>query len=61
LKLAKPIAIPVRQNIQVVAEFFAVGSANIITAGTGINSGRDATDETSIIFMIDGIRTREVL
>lgn len=60
LKLAKPIKVPVRQNIQVVAEFFTLGTANILSDSPGLNSGRSADDETNIIFMMDGIRTRDV-
>lgn len=60
LKLAKPIKVPVRQNIQVVAEFFTFGSKDILVDNPGLNSGRSADDESQILFMLDGIRTRDV-
>jgi hypothetical protein len=51
LKLARPIVIPVRQNISVDAQFFAVGSINVLTT---LNAG--ATDDQKVIlFMIDGL------
>ena len=56
LKLARPIVIPVRQNILVDAQFFAVGTTNAITT---IN-GAAADDQMSVIYMIDGIQTRDV-
>jgi hypothetical protein len=56
LKLARPIVIPVRQNISVDAQFFAVGSTSVLTT---LNSG--ATDDQKVIlFMIDGLQTRDV-
>lgn len=56
LKLARPIVIPVRQNINVDAQFFAVGTTNVLTT---INAG--ATDDQKVImFMIDGLQTRDV-
>lgn len=57
LKLAKPIVIPVRQNISVTAEFFKVGSVDALTI---LNSSRDTTDESCVMFMLDGVRTRDV-
>lgn len=55
LKLARPIIIPVRQNIQVKAEFFAVGTTNVLDL---INSA--ATDDQMVVlFMIDGLQTRD--
>lgn len=57
LKLAKPIVVPVRQNISVIAEFFKVGSADVLTT---LNSSRDSTDESCVMFMLDGVRTRDV-
>jgi hypothetical protein len=49
-KLARPIIIPVRQNINVNAEFFAVGTTNVLSI---INNA--ATDDQMVImFMIDG-------
>ena len=56
LKLARPIVIPVRQNISVDAQFFALGSTNVLTT---IN-GAAANDQMSLIYMIDGIQTRDV-
>lgn len=55
LKLARPIIIPVRQNIAVKAEFFAVGTTNVLDL---INSA--ATDDQMVcLFMIDGLQTRD--
>ena len=57
MKLGKPITIPVRQNISVQADFFAVGTTNVLTL---INS--PATDDQMVImYMIDGIQTRDVM
>lgn len=58
LKLAKPIVVPVRQNIVVIAEFFQLGSLSAITI---LSTSRDSSDQSVIMFMIDGIRTRDVL
>lgn len=56
LKLARPIIIPVRQNITCVGEFFAVGSTNVLDI---INNA--ATDDQMVImYMIDGLQTRDV-
>lgn len=56
LKLARPIIVPVRQNFSVSAEFFPVGSTSALD---GLNSG--ATDDQKIImFMLDGLQTRDV-
>lgn len=56
LKLARPIVIPVRQNIAVDATFFPVGSTNVLTL---LNN--PATDDQMIIlYMIDGLQTRDV-
>ena len=56
LKLARPIMVPVRQNFAVEAQFFTVGSTNALT---GLNVG--ATDDEKIImFVIDGLQTRDV-
>lgn len=55
LKLARPIIIPVRQNIAVAATFFAVGTTNVLDL---INSA--ATDDQMVlIFMVDGLQTRD--
>jgi len=56
LKLARPIMMPVRQNFFVQADFFTVGSTNVLTT---INTG--ATDDQKVIeFVIDGLQTRDV-
>lgn len=56
LKLARPIIIPVRQNISVDMQFFAVGTTDVLTI---INSA--ATDDQMVImYMIDGLQTRDV-
>lgn len=56
LKLARPIVVPVRQNFAVQATWFSVGT----TVGVDlINSG--ATDDQKVIlFMVDGLQTRDV-
>jgi hypothetical protein len=56
LKLARPIVVPVRQNFNVNMEFFAIGNTNALTI---LNTG--ATDDQKVImFMIDGLQTRDV-
>lgn len=56
LKLARPIIVPVRQNFAVQATFFAIGST---VALDGLNSG--ATDDQKVImYMVDGLQTRDV-
>lgn len=56
MKLARPIIIPVRQNFNVVAEFFVVGTTD---ARATLNTG--ATDDQKVImFMFDGLQTRDV-
>ena len=56
LKLARPIVVPVRQNIAVQASFFTVGTTSALTL---LNTG--ATDDQKVIsFMIDGLQTRDV-
>lgn len=56
LKLARPIVIPVRQNIQVAAQFFPIGTTNALTL---LNTG--AADDVKVVqYMIDGLRTRDV-
>lgn len=50
LKLARPIIIPVRQNIAVIAEFFSVGTTNVLDI---INNA--ATDDQMVVmYLIDG-------
>lgn len=56
MKLARPIILPVRQNFQVTAEFFRVGATDALAT---LNAGA-ADDEKVIIFMIDGLQTRDV-
>lgn len=58
LKLGKAIVIPVRQSIGVTAEFFKIGTYDVLDT---LNTNRAASDQSSLIFMIDGIRTRDVL
>jgi hypothetical protein len=56
MKLARPIILPVRQNFNVTAEFFPVGTTvalNLLNSGT--------TDDQKVIsFYIDGLQTRDV-
>lgn len=59
LKLAKPIAVPVRQHFSALAEWFAVGSSDYRNGTTSLNTG-DTTDEKVIMFMLDGVQTRDV-
>jgi hypothetical protein len=56
LKLARPIIIPVRQNISVNAEFFSVGTTDVLD----ILNGAQTDDQMVIMFMIDGLQTRDV-
>jgi hypothetical protein len=56
LKLARPIVIPVRQNISVNAEFFTVGTTNVLD----IINHASTDDQMVIMFMIDGLQTRDV-
>lgn len=56
LKLARPIVVPVRQNFNVSADFFAVGTTVALDL---LNSG--ATDDQKVImYMLDGLQTRDV-
>ncbi len=56
LKLARPIIVPVRQNFAVSADFFPVGA---VSALDGLNTG--ATDDQKVImYMLDGLQTRDV-
>lgn len=56
MKLARPIILPVRQNFNVNAEFFVIGTTD---ARATLNSG--ATDDQKVVmFMIDGLQTRDV-
>lgn len=56
MKLARPIMLPVRQNFSVTAEFFTVGSTD---ARATLNSGA-TDDEKVIMFVVDGLQTRDV-
>lgn len=56
LKLARPIIIPVRQNIQVVAQFFPVGTTDV----RDLLNNAATDDQMVILYMIDGLRTRDV-
>lgn len=56
MKLARPIILPVRQNFNVTAEFFTVGTTDVRAQ---LNSGA-VDDEKVILFMIDGLQTRDV-
>lgn len=56
LKLARPIIIPVRQNIAVIAEFFTTGTTNVLT----LINGAATDDQMIIMYMIDGLQTRDV-
>ncbi len=56
LRLAKPIAIPVRQNFSVEYNWYTVGSTNALT---DLNSG-GTEDEKIIMFVIDGLQVRDV-
>ncbi len=57
LKLARPIVLPVRQNFNVNMEFFAVGTTDALT----LLNGGAADDQKVIMFMIDGLQTRDVM
>mgnify|MGYP001579454862 CR=1 FL=1 len=51
--------VPVRQAFKATAEFYVTGSSDVRNGATSLNSG--TTDEEKIImFMIDGIHTRDV-
>lgn len=56
LKLARPIVVPVRQNFNVNMEFFTIGATNALTL---LNAGA-GDDQKVIMFMIDGLQTRDV-
>ena len=48
--------VPVRQNFAVEAQFFTVGTTNVLT---NLNAGA-ADDQKVIMFVIDGLQTRDV-
>jgi len=56
MKLARPIILPVRQNFNVNAEFFGVGTTSALDL---INSGAP-DDQKVIMYMLDGLQTRDV-
>lgn len=56
LKLARPIVVPVRQNFNVAMTFFTVGATDVLT----LLNGGNADDQKVIMFMIDGLQTRDV-
>jgi len=56
LKLARPIVVPVRQNFNVNMEFFSVGTTNVLT----LMNGAAPDDQMNILFMLDGLQTRDV-
>lgn len=56
LKLARPIVVPVRQNFAVQATWFAVGT----TVGLDTINAGASDDQKVIVFMVDGLQTRDV-
>jgi hypothetical protein len=56
LKLARPIVVPVRQNFNVSADFFAVGTTVALDL---LNAGA-SDDQKVIMYMLDGLQTRDV-
>jgi hypothetical protein len=56
LKLARPIVVPVRQNFNVAMQFFTLGTTDVLT----LLNGGAADDQKCIMFMIDGLQTRDV-
>jgi hypothetical protein len=56
LKLARPIIIPVRQNIAVKAEFFTMGTTNVLD----IINNAATDDQMCVTYVIDGLQTRDV-
>jgi hypothetical protein len=56
LKLARPIIVPVRQNFAAKADFFNIGSTSALD---GLNSGA-TNDIKNILYMLDGLQTRDV-
>ena len=56
LKLARPIIVPVRQNFAASADFFAIGS---VSALDQLNAGA-SDDVKNIMYMLDGLQTRDV-
>jgi hypothetical protein len=56
LKLARPIIIPVRQGFLAQADFFDIGTVSALDL---LNSGA-TNDQKVIMYMIDGLLTRDV-
>jgi hypothetical protein len=56
LKLARPIVIPVRQNISVDAQFFSTGTTAVLT----LLNAPAGDDEIIAQYLIDGLQTRDV-
>lgn len=56
LKLARPIIVPVRQNFAAQADFFAIGTTSALDL---LNSG-STDDVKNIMYMLDGLQTRDV-
>jgi hypothetical protein len=56
LKLARPIIVPVRQNFAAQADFFAIGTTSALN---GLNAA-ETDDILNILFMLDGLQTRDV-
>jgi hypothetical protein len=56
LKLARPIVFPVRQNFSVRCDFFAIGGTVALTL---LNAGAQ-DDQKVIMYIIDGLQTRDV-
>jgi len=56
LKLARPIIVPVRQNFAAQADFYAIGTTSALDL---LNSGA-TDDQKNIMYMLDGLQTRDV-
>ena len=60
LKLARPILVPVRQAIQVRADFFKVGAYDALNGTSPSINSAAVNDQMVCIYMIDGVQTRDV-
>ena len=58
LKLARPIIVPVRQNFAARADFFNIGAVSALNLLNGTGGAGD--DVKNIMFMLDGLQTRDV-
>ncbi len=58
LKLARPIIVPVRQNFAARADFFNIGAVSALNLLNGTGGADD--DVKNIMFMLDGLQTRDV-